>query len=88
MSAGTRSRVNKVLCPDCNGKRRQELWLKFYREKEKSSRLRERADINKADFVFHFKLCERSSRDPREWLCLPGKIVPEIGFTNLRGDKE
>lgn len=86
MSAGTRSRVNKVLCPDCNGKRRQELRLKFYREKEKSSRLRRRE--NKADFVSNFKPCERSSRDPREWLCFPGKIVPEIGFTNLRGDKE
>lgn len=39
MSAGTRSRVNKVLCPDCNGKHRQELRLKFYREKEKKQQV-------------------------------------------------
>lgn len=86
MSAGTRTRVNKVLCPDFNGKHRQELRLKFYREERKSSRSRQKE--NKADFVSHFKPCEQSRHDPHEQLCFPGNIMSEIGFTNLRGDKE
>lgn len=45
MSAGTRSRVNKVLCADFNGKHRQEPRLKFLQRHGKTAD-RERTKIN------------------------------------------